>query len=254
MKVVIGARFKGGQGTSTTLTCLQNGLFKRDIKTLLVDLDEQGNSTIAMGGSQDKATMHEVINGDVDINEAIQNTWQGDLIAGNTSLKKLEALGMGDGYLENLTKMRDAFSKLAGYEYVLIDTPPRISGFLIESALTSADEVIIPVEASSFATQGLPKLQKKIDVIRKNTNPDIKVDGILLTRHNPRTILNNEVATTIEKWADSIGTKVYKTFIREGVVVKESQAKKTSLFDYAPDSKPAQDYQNWIKEYLKESL
>ncbi len=251
MKVIIGARFKGGQGTSTTMTTLQNGLCMRGYKPLLIDLDEQGNSTIALGGDTNSPTMYQVVSDSISLYDAIQHTKQGDVIAGNTSLKSLEALGMGDDYLENLMLLRSQIDTLQNYDYILIDTPPRISGFLIESALSASDEIIIPLEASSFATTGLPKLEKKIEVIRKHINPTLKINGVLLTRHNPRLLLSSSLVDAVKKWAEGNNTRIYNTYIREGVAVKEAQALHVSLFEYAPESNPSKDYTAWLNEFLE---
>jgi chromosome partitioning protein len=251
-KIVIGCRFKGGQATSTTLTCLLNGLTARGKKALLLDLDEQGNSTITLGGDTECPTMWNIANKEVKIAEAIQHTPQGYLIGGNTSLKNLEKMGIGDDYIENLLIIKKELHRLTDFDYILIDTPPRISGFLIESALTAAHEIIIPIEPSAFSAQGLPKLQKKIEIIRQYTNNDLKINGVLLTRFNPRLILSGDLVGAIKNWADMNGTKIYENYIRESVAVKEAQARRMSLFDYAPECNPAQDYMAWIAEYLKE--
>lgn len=250
-RIIAGVRFKGGQATSTTLTCLLNILTSRGEKALLVDLDEQGNSTTALGGNTELATMWNVVNKEINITQAIQQTPQGYVLGGNTSLKNLEKMGMGDDYLGNLQAIKKELDKLTDFDYILIDTPPRISGFLIEAALTAAHEVIIPIEPSSFAAQGLPKVQKKLEIIQQYTNKALKIDGVLLTRFNQRLILYKDLIKAIKNWAKLNNTRVYQTYIREGVAVKETQAKKMSLFEYAPYSKPAQDYQAWANKYFR---
>jgi chromosome partitioning protein len=158
---------------------------------------------------------------------------------------------MGDDYLGNLQAIKKELDKLTDFDYILIDTPPRISGFLIEAALTAAHEVIIPIEPSAFAAQGLPKVQKKLEIIQQYTNKALKIDGVLLTRFNQRLILYKDLIKAINNWAKLNNTRVYQTYIMEGVAVKEAQAKKMSLFDYAPNSKPAQNYKAWVNKYFR---
>ena len=138
------------------------------------------------------------------------------------------------------------------YTHVFIDNQPLIGGILTTQALACADDLVVPVSADTFTIQGLAKLQGALTDIREMVNPSIKIDGLLLTRHNPRTILSGDLAENMRKWAEGEKTQVYETFIRESVAVKEAQASKQSLFEYAPTSNPAVDYLSFIKEYLNQ--
>ena len=111
----------------------------------------------------------------------------------------------------------------------------------------SAYRVIIPTTASTYATQGIIQLYQTIEQAQK-LNPGLKLDGILLTRYTDRSIINRQIKKAIEALADKIGTKVYKTTIRQAIAVEEAQATKTALFEYAPKATAAKDYKDFIKE------
>ena len=252
---------KGGVGKTTTTHALATGLNKvgdgtngSRYRSLAIDYDPQGNLSFAFGADiLNSPTMYHVINGDISIQDAIQHTPQGDIIVGNASLNKIESMFSGDDLFEGLDKLKDQLQLIEGeYTHAFIDNQPLIGGMLTRQTLIAANDLVVPMVADMFTIQGLARLEKAVESIQKRDNRQLKIAGLLLTKHNPRTIFGTNVGQSIEKWAQSHKTAVYKTFIRESVTVKEAQAKKQSLFDYAPHSNPANDYLLFIGEYLQQ--
>lgn len=240
---------KGGIGKTTTAQALGNGLNKRGMKTLLVDLDPQGNLSLSMGADLMQNTIYEAIKGEVRIEEVIQYTNQGDIIASNILLSGAEVdLNNRPGREYTLKELLEPLKKK--YDFIVIDTAPSL-GLLTINSLTAADKVIIPLSADIYSLQGLGQLQNTINSIRKYVNPNLEIEGILLTKFNERTILNRDLKESIEEAASVMNTKLFKVYIREGVAIREAQAENTSIFDYSPDSKPALDYKAFIDEILE---
>lgn len=245
---------KGGVGKTTTTHALGTGLDKKKYNPLVIDYDPQGNLSLAYGlHLKECPTMYHVFTKEVDITEAIQRTYQGDIIAGNTSLAQVEVLYAGDKMFEGAYALQEALEKIKeNYTHIFIDNQPLVTGFLTRQALVTTNDILIPVTADTFTLHGLSTLYEAYKTIKQRVNPELAINGLLLTRHNPRTILSTNITENLKALADNLGTKVYKAFIREGIAIKEAQAKKKSLFDYAPNSKPAKDYNAFIKEYLGE--
>ena len=135
------------------------------------------------------------------------------------------------------------------YDFVIIDTPPAL-GILTINALTAADHLVIPAQADYFSLQALDDLQGTVETIRKYTNAGLTTEGILLTRHNARTIFTRELDELITDTARKFNTKVFKARIREAVAIKEAQAMHESIFTYAPKAKVTKDYESFIDELI----
>ena len=232
---------KGGVGKSTTAEALSAGLFLKGFKTLAIDLDAQGNMTYTAKASTEGSTALGVLMGEVKPEAAIQHTDNsGDIIAAS------KALAGADAFIKETGKEY----RLQGiYDYIIIDTPPAL-GILTINALTACNSVIIPAQADIYSLQGIEQLAETIKPVRKYCNPSLTIAGILLTRYSPRAVLSREVAEIADQLAQRLGTKVFRTTIRENISVKEAQISQTSLFDYAPNSNAAKDYQAFIEELL----
>ena len=136
------------------------------------------------------------------------------------------------------------------YDFIVIDTPPTL-GILTINALTTSNDVIIPMGADIYSLQGLGQLYNTIENVKKYCNKDLTIKGLLLTKYNARTVLSKDLKDTIESKAQEINSKLFKTVIREGIAIKEAQTLQDNIFSTAPTSKPAADYEAFIKEYLK---
>lgn len=243
---------RGGIGKTTTAASLAAGLRARGYKTLLIDLDAQSNLSYALGAEHHSPTAYEVLTGGADAAEAIAHTEQGDIIPGSANMATADTTITDTG---KEYRLREAILTLKGkYKYIIIDTPPALSIATI-NALTAADKVIIPAQAEAFSLQGIGRVYSTIETVKKYCNPELKIEGILLTRYEPKTTLGRiEAEQTIET-AAAMNTKVFNTKIRACNGIREAQASRQSIFDYKPAAKvknAVTDYSNFINELLKE--
>lgn len=240
---------KGGVGKTTTSLALAADLQCRGYNVLAIDLDAQCNFTSTMRINPDsvKAGAYNLLAKTADINDTIQETNFFDVIPGQRCLNRVdvEITDVGKEYrlkeaLENLKKT---------YDYLIIDTPPAI-GLATTNALTIADKVIIVAQADTYSLDGLMQLYNSIETIKKYCNQSLKIDGILLTRYNSRTLLSKEVRRSFNNIAVRINSRVYESYIHENIALKEAQAYKTTIFAYDKHSNGAIDYHNFVNEFL----
>lgn len=240
---------KGGAGKTTTAAALAAGLALKGYKILSIDLDAQGNLTYTAGAKMDGATALGVLTGEVKAEEAIQHTASGDIIAANKALAGADAFIADTGKEYRLKEALDGVQRQ--YDYIIIDTPPAL-GILTINALTACDSVIIPAQADIYSLQGIEQLAETMKPVKKYCNPSLSIEGILLTRYNPRSILSREIAELADQLAARLGTKLFKATIREAIAVKEAQISQQTLFSYAPTAKVTEDYMNFIQELTGE--
>lgn len=141
---------------------------------------------------------------------------------------------------------------LDSYDYVVIDTPPAL-GVLTINALSAATSAIIPSQADIYSLHGIGQLYSTHSAVRRYTNPNIRIDGILITRYNARTILSRDITEMIENTAKQLIPTVFEAKIRESIAVKEAQANKESLFTYAPQNNASLGYSAFIAQLLEMS-
>ncbi len=240
---------KGGVSKSTTAEAVAAGLILKGYSVLSIDLDQQANFTYTVGADPDGDTAMDILTGEVEARDAIQKTEAGDIIAASKELAGADTVLKGK---KREYRLRDALEPLkSDYDFIVIDTPPSL-GMITVNALVAANSVIIPLMADIYSLQGVESLGETLKPIRELCNPELKIAGLLLTRYNNRTVLNRDVAETASKLAARLGTKLFKTCIRESVVVREAQISQKTLFKYAPKSAVAKDYLNFIDELLAE--
>ena len=186
MKITAVTNQKGGVGKSTTACALAAEIRKRGERVLLVDLDPQGNLSFMMGArvDDDTPTIYDVITRRKHTAEAIQHTEQGDIIPANVILAGAELeLNQQQGREQRLKR---ALSEIEGqYDHVIIDTPPALSVFTT-NAYTAAQRLIIPTLADVVSSQGVRQLFDTVDSVRYYYNPELTIDGILITRYSER--------------------------------------------------------------------
>lgn len=247
MEIIAIINQKGGVGKSTTALALGAGLTLRGYRVLFVDLDAQGNLTYALGAESRGVTVMELLQQVNRPEEAIQQTNSGDLIASSPALSGADALIVATG---KEYRLKEALEPLRGlYDYCVLDTPPAL-GILTVNALTACKGAIIPAQADIFSLQAIGNLSDTIETVRRYCNPELYIMGIVLTRYAARTIISREVADVMEKVATGLNTKLYCTKIREATALKESQATRMSIFEYAPRSNASADYNGLIDEII----
>lgn len=243
---------KGGIGKSTTAHNIAAGFALKGKKTLLIDLDPQGNLSMSCGINEPAKTVYSILTGKASAKEVIKPVKKNlDIIpaALNLSGADMEITEVGKEY-----KLAEALKPVRGaYDYIVIDTPPAL-GILSVNALTVAHRVVIPAQADVFSLEAIRQLYEAISRIQKYTNKELQIAGILLTRYNNRNILTQNLTEVLQNTAKQIKTKVFKTTIREAVAMREAQAKKQDIFTYAKSSGVASDYMALVGELMKDKL
>lgn len=241
------ANQKGGIGKTTTATTIA-GILGKKYKTLLIDADPQGNSSATYQAKiKDQATLYDVmVDSDrIPLEEAVQHLDNGDIVASDPLLIKAEKLLDGD--VEGLYRLKDAIEEVESYDYIIIDTAPAL-GVVLYNSLIAADRVIIPITADAYSLQGINQLYSTIKAVQKRQNPSLKIEGLLLVKYSGRSNLEKNMLEELKKTAESMGTKLFETKIRECVKTKEAQTANKLLIDYAPNCTTMQDYNELVKE------
>ncbi len=238
---------KGGIGKSTTAHATGAGYsFLKGYRTLLVDIDPQSNLTIATGVKRDAKSTYELLTGKATAREVIQPVK--DKLAIMPASNQLSRIAQELTKTGKEYRLKEALEPVfSEYDYIIVDTPPALSELTV-NALTVANRVVIPAQADLFSLEAIKELADTIDTIKKYTNANLTVEGVLLTRYQPRSILTQELTELIDDTAKTLKTKVFKTKIREAIAIKEAQAMHEDIFSYAPKSKVASDYRAFFKE------
>ena len=247
MEIISIALQKGGTAKTTTAHNLGAGLFKMGYRVLYIDLDGQGSLSYTLNTKAQNRGIYEALKGIVDIKKTIHRTEQGDIIPATGNLAGIDGELTATGKEYRLKELLEPIKK--NYDYIIIDTPPAL-GILTVNALTVSDSLIIPLQADIFSLQGVGQLYSTIQAIQRYTNPQLEIKGLLINRYNARSILTRDLTATIKDTAKSLNTKVFNTKIRECIAVKEAQTQQANIFDYAPNSNAAKDYNNFILEVL----
>jgi chromosome partitioning protein len=241
------ANQKGGVAKTTTTLNLAVAFKESGHRVLAVDLDPQGNLTMSQGVDPDKVdkSMFDVLVERVPISEVIQSR-EIDLAVASIDLAGAEiAMSTQIGRERALQK---ALEEVEGdYDFVCIDTPPSL-GLLTINALTAADKVIVPVQCEYLSMRGLVQLQNTLQMIRENLNPDVKLEGILPTMLDSRTVHAKEAVEILE---ENFGDLVFETRIRKAIKFAEAPVRGTSVLKYDPKGNAAQYYRDLAKEVLK---
>lgn len=243
---------KGGVGKTTSSINLAASLAVLEKPTLLVDIDPQANATSGLGvdkGSVETG-IYDVLMNDVPVDDIITKTQLAllQLAPSQIDLAGAEVEMVGIEGRENLLKphldrLRDR------YKYILIDCPPSL-GLLTLNALTAADSVLIPIQAEYYALEGLGQLLNTIDLVKNGLNPDLEIEGILLTMFDSRLNLAQQVAGEIKK---HFPEKVYQTNIARSVRIAEAPSHGKPIILYDVNSNGAQSYLALAKEVVSRS-
>ena len=254
--VIVVTNQKGGVGKSTTCENLGIGLAMEGKKVLLVDTDPQGSLTISMGWQQPdelpttlSTLMQKAMNDQpIQPGEGILHHAEGvDLIPANIELAGLEVALVNSMNREKMLKQGLESAKRE-YDYILLDCMPSL-GMLTINALAAADTTLIPVQAQYLSAKGLEQLLQTVGKVRRQINPKLKIEGILLTMTDSRTNYGKQIDTLIRQ-AYGSKIKVFDQTIPRSVRAAETSAAGKSIFQHDPKGKVAEAYQSLAREVL----
>ena len=240
-KIITITNRKGGTAKSETARAIAGGLLLKGYKVLMVDLDAQRNLSLATGADASKPTIYNIINGDCGAAEGIQHTAQGDIITASPLLYGLD--------FESVYVLKKLLGGLE-YDYIIIDTAPAFNKLTV-AATVAADGLIIPTQADIYALTALRELNEEIKSLREY-NENLKICGVCITRYANNRV-SKDMQTALKTVCELIGTKLYKTPIRENVAIKESATECRSIYQYAPRSNGAKDYTELVNEFLADN-
>lgn len=248
-KIIAICNQKGGVGKTSTAISLASGLALESKKTLLIDLDPQGNATSGIGIDKHKIerSIYHALLGESNISELIHETAIKNLfiIPSNYHLSGTEVELVNE--LGREGRLKKALSALDGsFDFVIIDCPPSF-GLLTINALTGAHSVIIPIQCEYYALEGLSQLVKTINLVKDNRNASLEIEGIVMTMADFRTNLTQEVINEVKK---HFGDKVYKTVIPRNIRLSEAPGFGKPIFLYDRESEGAKKYMDLTKEFL----
>ena len=256
MKIISIINQKGGVGKTTTVINLASALSQQGKKILVIDLDPQGNATTGLGLSnseQSDQTIYGILNGTTSISNVIKKTGfkNLDLITSNVDLSGLEVETAGDSDRAFILKTKLAAylnDSGASYDYVLIDCPPSLS-LLTVMALVCSNSLLVPLQTEFFALEGLTQLMKTIERIKVNLNPELKIQGILLTMYDRR----NKLSSQVEQEArDYFKEKVYQTVIPRNVRLSEAPSHGVPVLIYDKSCPGSRSYYNFTDEFMSQ--
>ena len=245
-RVIVFANQKGGVAKTTTTLNLAVAFKEQGFRVLVIDLDPQGNLTMSQGMNPDaiERSMFDVLVHRLPISEII-HVAEVDVAVSSIDLAGAELalssmIGRERALEKSLLEVRDK------YDFIMIDTPPSL-GLLTINAFVAATGVIVPVQCEYLSLRGLVQLENTLAMVRENLNPDVKIEGILPTMFDRRTLHSREAVEILE---ENFGDLVFKTRIRKTVRYAEAPVKGSSVLKYDPSGTAAEAYRELAKEVL----
>ncbi len=248
-RVISIANQKGGVGKTTTAVNLSACLAQKGKRVLLIDTDPQGNATSGLGiESHTEKSVYNVLVDDMDIKETIISTMikKLEICPANINLAGAEIELVSMVSREN--RLKDAVDTIRDeYDYILIDCPPSL-GLITLNAFTASDSVLVPIQCEYYALEGLGQLINTIKLVQKHLNPDLVIEGVILTMFDARTNLSTQVSREVEKY---FGNKVFQTIIPRNIRLSEAPSHGLPITLYDNESKGAETYKKLAKELIK---
>ena len=251
-KIICIANQKGGVGKTTTAVNLSASVAQLGKRVLLVDMDPQGNTTSSLGVNKNKleSSVYDVLINDVDVADAIRDTMI-------NTLKLLPArveLAGAEVELVNLLareqRLKNAIAPVRDqFDYIFVDCPPSL-GLLTLNALNMADTLLVPIQCEYYALEGLSQLMNTVKLIRRNLNPRLEVEGVVLTMYDGRTNLSQQVVGEVKRFFKN---KVYDTIIPRSVRLGEAPSFGLPITLYAPKSTGAAAYSTLAEELVEKA-
>ncbi|MEV8468208.1 AAA family ATPase [Fluviibacterium sp. DFM31] len=251
-RIIAIANQKGGVGKTTTTINLASALEKRGFSSLVIDIDPQGNASTGLGvemGARGKSTYDLLIDG-APLGEVLCATSIDNILIApaTTDLSSADIELVANERRSFILRdiLRSPVMAELGVDYVLIDCPPSLN-LLTVNAMVASDSILIPLQSEFFALEGLSQLMLTIREVRQTANPDLRIEGVLLTMHDQR----NRLAQQVEIDArETLGELVFKTIVPRNVRVSEAPSHAVPVLDYDPNSKGAIAYGDLADELL----
>ena len=247
-KIIAVANQKGGVGKTTTAVSLSAAIAAAGKRVLMCDMDPQGNATSAMGLNKNKIekSIYDVLIRGENVKNAVVKTKYCHVLPANRELSgagiELVGIDRREYILKNaLDQVRD------DYDFIFIDGPPSLE-LLTVNSLTAADGVLVPVQCEYFALEGLSDLMNIIRIIKRRLNPDLEIDGVVMTMYDSRTNLSSQVAGEVKRFFKE---KVYLTAIPRNVRLSEAPSHGKPVTEYDFSSRGAQAYIALGEEVMK---
>jgi chromosome partitioning protein len=241
------ANQKGGVGKTTTAINLGAGLAELDYRTLIVDLDPQGNATTGVGVNPRNldASMYDVVINEVPIENCIEATSFRNLFIAPASLDLAGAeIELVPAFSRELRLRRALDAVRDDYDFMLIDCPPSL-GLLTVNGLAAAEEVLVPIQCEYYALEGLGQLLRNVELVRRSLNPDLDVSTIVLVMYDARTKLSDQVAQEVR---GHFGEKVCRNIVPRTVRLSEAPSFGQPIMAFDPTSRGAIAYRELAKE------
>ncbi|MEZ5175070.1 MAG: AAA family ATPase [Acidimicrobiia bacterium] len=250
-RIVAIANQKGGVGKSTTAINLGAGLALQGERVLIVDLDPQGNTSSGLGidrGSIELSTYELLVDDEVSITDVLEPTSVRNLHVVPATIELAGAEIDLVSLFSREQRLKKALVDIVEeYDFILIDCPPSL-GLLTINGLTAADEVLIPIQCEYYALEGVSQLTRNIGLVKQNINPQLEVEGVLLTMFDGRTTLASDVAAQVR---DHFGDTTYKTVIPRTVRLSEAPSYGEPIEAYDPMSRGAIAYRELAREFRR---
>lgn len=248
-KVIAVVNQKGGVGKTTTAVNISSILAKKGKRVLLIDADPQGNATSGVGVDKNtEKSIYDVIINDTEIEDAlvkspIKNLYvcPSNINLAGAEVELVPMMSREQKLKEKIENIKDKF------HYIIIDCPPSL-GLITINAFTSSNSLLIPIQCEYYALEGVGQLMNTVELVKKNLNKDLYIEGVVLTMNDARTNLSNQVIVEVKNYFKN---NVYKTIIPRNVKLSEAPSFGMPISVYAPKSKGARCYEKLTNEILK---